>query len=132
MVIDDRARQNLFIGLDEVLGRERAETLMAHLPPVGWADVATRQDLVLMRQDLVLMRQDLVLMRKDLAALRQEMATRQEIVALGTALRLEWRAELRAEINAAIATQTRTIMFALLGTLVTMSGFMLAAVQLTR
>jgi hypothetical protein len=97
-VIDERARQDLFTGLDEALGPERAETLMAHLPLVGWADVATRQDLA----------------------------------ALGAQLRLEWRAEIRAEINAAIATQTRIILFALLGTLATMSGFMLAVIQLTR
>ncbi|HUP69574.1 MAG TPA: hypothetical protein VM142_07125 [Acidimicrobiales bacterium] len=45
MSIDDRSRQELFQRLDEALGPKAAEVLMAHLPPVGWADVATKRDL---------------------------------------------------------------------------------------
>ncbi len=45
MTIDERSRHALYTGLQEVLGEERATVLMEHLPPVGWADVATKQDL---------------------------------------------------------------------------------------
>lgn len=31
--------------LEEMMGNEQATTLMEHLPPVGWADVATKRDL---------------------------------------------------------------------------------------
>ena len=47
MAIDERSRQRLYQRLEEVLGPEEAPILMAYLPPVGWADVATKQDLVL-------------------------------------------------------------------------------------
>ena len=45
MAIDERARHRLYLRLEEVLGPEDAEVLMGHLPPVGWADVATKHDL---------------------------------------------------------------------------------------
>ena len=45
MAISDEARHQLHNKLDVVLGREEAATLMAHLPPVGWTDVATKHDL---------------------------------------------------------------------------------------
>lgn len=44
MAITESKRYELHQGLEEMLGRERADTLMEHLPPVGWADVATKQD----------------------------------------------------------------------------------------
>jgi len=43
--VDERSRHQLFRRLDEVLGPDQAATLIDHLPPVGWADVATKRDL---------------------------------------------------------------------------------------
>jgi hypothetical protein len=40
-------------------GDDAGITLMELLPPVGWADVATKQDLVLLRGELELLRRDL-------------------------------------------------------------------------
>lgn len=45
MPVDERSRHQLFSHLDQVLGEEDAATLIEHLPPVGWADVATKRDL---------------------------------------------------------------------------------------
>jgi hypothetical protein len=44
MPVDDRTRLNLHRKLEAVLGNDDADTLMAHLPPVTWQDVATKAD----------------------------------------------------------------------------------------
>jgi hypothetical protein len=45
MAIDERARHQLYLRLEEHLGPEAAETLMEHLLPTGWSEVATKRDL---------------------------------------------------------------------------------------
>jgi hypothetical protein len=45
MQIDERARREMYEHLEAVLGARTADALMEHLPPVGWADVATKSDL---------------------------------------------------------------------------------------
>ena len=45
MPVDDRIRLNLHRKLEETLGSQDADALMAHLPPVTWNEVATKDDL---------------------------------------------------------------------------------------
>ena len=45
MAISEESRHHLYQRLEEVLGRAEAAVLMEYLPPVGWADVATKRDL---------------------------------------------------------------------------------------
>ena len=45
MPVDDRNRLDLHRKLEAVLGHDEADTLMAHLPPVTWNEVATKDDL---------------------------------------------------------------------------------------
>ena len=45
MAISEEERHALYNRLQAVLGDHEAATLMEHLPPVGWADVATKRDL---------------------------------------------------------------------------------------
>ncbi len=45
MAVTEESRYQLFQRLDELLGPERVSTMMELLPPVGWADVATKRDL---------------------------------------------------------------------------------------
>ena len=49
MAIDERTRHEMYSGLEEKLGTKVADAVMAHLPPVGWAEVATKQDLEFLR-----------------------------------------------------------------------------------
>jgi hypothetical protein len=43
--ITEGRRHERHEGLVEALGRQQAHTLMSMLPPVGWADVVTKQHL---------------------------------------------------------------------------------------
>src|SRR4051794_35952268 len=45
MAVDERARHQLFLRVEQEPGPEAAETMMELLPPVGWADVATKDDI---------------------------------------------------------------------------------------
>jgi hypothetical protein len=95
MALDERSRHQLFVRLEDVLGPEAASTLMEHLPPTGWADVATKQDMDALRMDLGAFRSatmrdldalrsatkhDLDSLRTDLDALREVMSARFEAV----------------------------------------------------
>jgi hypothetical protein len=55
MSVDERRRLQLADAAKRALGDDAGVTLMEMLPPVGWADVATKQDLVLLRSDLDLL-----------------------------------------------------------------------------
>ncbi|MBW3668031.1 MAG: hypothetical protein KY443_02345 [Actinobacteria bacterium] len=79
MTITEESRNDLYQGLTEVLGKQRANTLMEHLPPGGWKEVATKQDLRELRSD----------MRAEFAEFRGEMRTDFE----------EFRGEVRAEFE---------------------------------
>ena len=45
MAITEESRQDLFQLFESTYGREGALLIMEYLPPVGWADVATKRDL---------------------------------------------------------------------------------------
>jgi hypothetical protein len=53
MAVDDqKLRQSLHTRLEAAIGADEAALLMEYLPPVGWADVATKRDLDALRTDM--------------------------------------------------------------------------------
>ncbi len=149
MAVDERARFALYERLEGALGTEAATTLLEHLPPVGWADVATKRDLDQLEQridarfhgvdarftsvdarftsidarfDAVDARFDAVDARFD--ALEVRIDDRIE------ACEQRLLAAFRGELVAAVVGQTRTTIFAMAGTVVSVGGLVLAAARL--
>jgi len=111
MVIDEGARHRLHGRLEQVLGSEEAGTLMAHLPPVGWADVATKRDLDSLAE----------LNKRDHEMFAEMVRKEHEI--------LEQR--LLATFRAELLHQTRTMIFAMLTAMISLGGIAFAAARLT-
>lgn len=105
MTVDDRSRLELYQRLSEVIGAEGADTLMAHLPPVTWQDVATKQDVRGLGSEL----------RTEMAELNSELRT--EMADLRTEIRTGL-AGVRTEL-AEVRGDVRTELTALRGDLAT-------------
>jgi hypothetical protein len=45
MAVSEPDRHELYQAFEGLMGKKKAETRMALLPPTGWGDVATRRDL---------------------------------------------------------------------------------------
>ena len=112
MSTNDKARLELHRRLDSVLGAEEASTLMSHLPPVTWDQVATKEDLRALEANL---RAEISVsasgLRTEMADLRTEVRTelagvRTEMAHLRTGVHTGV-AGLRTEISDAITRQTR-------------------------
>src|SRR5690348_6641445 len=72
MSVDERRRLELADAAKRALGDDPGVTLMELLPPVGWADVATKQDVFVVRGDLDLLRDDFGRLRDEFNGLRGE------------------------------------------------------------
>lgn len=143
MVIDERSRHAMFTRLQEVLGEEQATVLMEHLPPVGWADVATKHDIdalrVATKHDIdalrVATKHDFdalrVMAKHDLDALR--VSTKRDLE--HAVVSLEQRSEilenrLLATFRAELNVQTRTMIYAMSASTVTVATLAFGAARL--
>ena len=127
-MVTDAQRRGLYDGLEEMLGSDRAETLMELMPPVGWADVATKRDLDALEERMHL-RFELVDQRFDLVDRRFEMLE-QRFETSEHKLMAAFRAELLAQSNV-ITTQTRTLVMVNIGAMLTLATLAFGAARLT-
>jgi len=70
MSITEASRFQLRTAMGQILSEEAADTLMELLPPVGWADVATKTDLHYLNGDIKNLRNEL---KSDIDSLRNEL-----------------------------------------------------------
>lgn len=95
--MSEAARNDLYNGLSELLGPERAETLMSYLPRYDPGEVATRSDVDGIRADIADLRSEL---KGDITAVRSELKT--DIADLRLELKGEiagLRSELKGDIS---------------------------------
>lgn len=80
----EELRHDLIEALRASIGHEQTGTLMGYLPPVGWADVATKQDLAhqdaLLRSELARQRAEIVAevtgtLNRDIGTLNRDIGT---------------------------------------------------------
>jgi hypothetical protein len=117
------ARHHLFRTLENVLGDEDAATLMDHLPPGGWDDVATKADLREVRGEIAELRGDLksdiAELRGELSEIRGHMVTRSELASL-----------MDVHIDARMGAIARQWTFANVAMSATMLAAVIAAIRL--
>lgn len=156
MAVDERAWIQLQKSLERTLGADSAVTLMTLLPPTGWADVATPHDVRAVRGDVEVVRSQMGALEERMDARFDVLEGRFEArfdvlegrfearfdVLEGSLGVLEGRFEafderleltehrltaaFRGELLSAVSSQTRTVVFALCGTAVSMAGLALA------
>ena len=112
MVVDDRSRHQLYRRLEEVLGPDEATTLIEHLPPLRWADVATKHDLAALEQ------------RIDLRFARVE----ERFDGVDDRIRTA-TADLRALFEHELRSQTTTVVFGMVTIVLTMAALAFALVR---
>jgi len=121
VAISEAARSDLYNGLSQVLGPERAETLMSAIPLHDLDEVATKGGLALLAADL---RSEMGDLRSEMGDLRSEMGDlRSEMAGLRAELKTDL-AELRADMITEIGALRSSMTNWMLTLLVTIVGAM--------
>ena len=114
MDLYERSRHQLHQRLQEALGPEAAGTLMAHLPPAGYSDLATKADLRATESRLE----------------RRIDATEERMELKMDAMRHELRGEIQ-QVRTEMQHMGRTLMLSFVTVMAIMNGILFAALQLS-
>ena len=132
MAITEQQRHQLFTKLEELIGIEEATTLMEHLPPVGWADVATKSDLdhhqALTTVNLARFTTELRHEISEASAVLSSDITQLRTDLTGDITRV--RTDLELTIERGFREQTHTMVLTNLGSMVALAGVLIAAVKI--
>ena len=125
MSITEASRFQLRTAIGQILSEEAADTLMELLPPVGWADVATKTDLQHLRDEL---KSDIHSLRNELKGDIQNLrvATKTDLQHLRDELKGDMRA-LQLTIEATLEKRLHEQTKWLITTMIAMNTVMLAA-----
>ena len=134
MTIDEPTRHELYIWFADHMPAKLAEAMMQSIPPTGWGDVATRNDLtanaILLRGEMAEVRGEMAEVRGEIAEVRGEIALlRADFEGFAAVTRAEFAA-VRAEMALRQSQTNRTIIIAAVATAVSSWGASLATLGL--
>ena len=126
MTITDTKRFELHQYLRTHMETNMADTLMDHLPPAGWSDLARTSDVMAVRTEL---RSEILAVRSELKAEIAELRTelKGDIAELRTELKGDI-AELRAEMVDRFAAQTKWFLGFMLTNIASMTALVIAVI----
>ena len=120
MLSSEMDRLLLHERLVELLGDERARTLMENLPPSNWDEIATKADLAVLKADLAVLKADLAAVKTDMDVRFAQVDGRFDKIdgrfaqVDGRFAQVDGRfAELRGEAKRDLARQTYVVLFAM-------------------
>ncbi len=130
MTIDEATRHELFLWFTQNMPPTLAEAMMQSIPPTGWGDVATRNDVganaILLRGEMAEVRGEMAEVRGEIAEVRGEIAeVRGEIAEIRGEIAI-----LRGEIDLRFSQTNRTIVLAAIATAVSSWGAAFATLGL--
>ncbi|MDX1659846.1 MAG: hypothetical protein R3343_13580 [Nitriliruptorales bacterium] len=128
MAVEQRQRHELHTRLEQVLGPEEASTLMSYLPPVGWADVATKRDLDHFADRLRAEFQQGL--QEGLASVRRDLNVRIDKLDENVSTRID-RVDARIDkLDDKLDANLRVLLFSMLGAILTTAGLAFGAAHL--